>query len=352
MVGFGAMIVLLISFIISILLVPIIIKVSDRNGFHDYVNERKIHNGKISRLGGLAIFCGFAASLLYLLITDFNVPFKVYLFVIATFIAFLTGFIDDIYHIKARYKLMLQLLCGLLVAFADLKISKITLATGVDIQFGLLSYIITMIWVAGFMNAINLLDGMDGLASGVVIISSAFIAIIGFLQGNIIVSLLALALIGAIFGFFIFNYPPAKIFMGDGGAYFLGFMYAILPLIGFKKASSVLLFIIPIVLLLIPLVDIINVIRKRVEGGYSIFIADKNHIHHRLLNIGFTNRGIIWVFYGYTFIMGNFAILMHYLKPHESIIILFLLFLLTILAFYTVSVAEKKIEDLSSQNGK
>jgi len=209
-----------------------------------------------------------------------------------------------------------------------------------------------MIWVAGFMNAINLLDGMDGLASGVVIISSAFIAIIGFLQGNIIVSLLALALIGAIFGFFIFNYPPAKIFMGDGGAYFLGFMYSVLPLMGIKKASSITLFLIPLVLLLIPVMDMLMVIHKRFSNGYNIFIADKNHIHHRLSHIGFTNKGILAVLYAYTAILGCFSILMIYLTPLYSIIVLLLLILLTLLAFYTISVAEKQIEDLEKKKSK
>jgi len=343
---FDLIVVFFIAFIISLVFIPVIIKVSQKNGLYDYVNERKIHKGKISRLGGLATFIGFMCSLLYLLIYDFKVQFNIPLFIAAVLLAFLTGFIDDIKKISARYKLLLQLACGLLVAIAGLQINRITISPGFSIQFGVLSYVVTMLWVAGFMNAINMLDGMDGLASGIVMIASLFLAIIGWLQGMVVVTFLAIALMGAIGGFFIFNYPPAKIFMGDGGAYFLGFMYAILPLIGIKKVSTITVFFVPLVLLLIPLIDMAHVIHNRFIGGYHIFLADRNHIHHRLLHIGFSNKGILWILYSYTAILGCFSIVLLYLKPHQSIIVMILLFLLTILAFFTISVAERRIVQL------
>lgn len=339
-------------FLVSLLLMPLIIRFSARKGLYDPTNDRKIHKGKISRLGGLGIFSGFTVALVCLLIFDFDVQFNVPLFVSALLLAFLTGFIDDIITVKARYKLLFQLICGLMVALSGLMITKITLFAGFDIQFGVLSYIITMVWVAGFMNAINMLDGMDGLASGIVLVASVFLAVIGWLQGLSIVTYLSLAVVGAVMGFLIYNYPPAKIFMGDGGAYFLGFMYAVLPLIGIKKASTITIFYIPMVLLLIPLVDVVNVMRKRINAGYHIFIADRNHIHHRMLRIGFTIRGILWVMYSYTAILGSFAVFMLYLLPHHSLILMTLLFLLTLLAFYTIAVAEKKIELLEGKGHK
>lgn len=339
----------LVSFLVSLLIMPLVITLSERNGLYDPTNDRKIHKGKISRLGGLGIFLGFATAFVCVLIFDFNVQFNIPLFTSALVLSFFIGFIDDIISIKARYKLLLQLLCGLLVAVSGLQFNKITLVANFDIQFGIFSYVITMLWVAGFMNAINMLDGMDGLASGVVLIASLFVAVIGWLQGIPVVLYLSLSVVGAVLGFLLFNYPPAKIFMGDGGAYFLGFMYAVLPLIGIKKASTVTIFYIPLVLLLIPLVDVFNVMRKRIKAGYHIFIADRNHIHHRMLRIGFTNKGILWVMYSYTAILGFFAVFMLYLLPHHSLILMLLLFFLTILAFYTIAVAEKKIEVLEGK---
>lgn len=342
----------IISFLVSMALIPVIRLYCDRNGVHDYVSKRKIHTGKISRLGGLAIFTGFMSAFIYILYFDFEVAFNKILFVIALSIAFLTGFIDDLYKIRARYKLILQLISGLIVALAGLQVNKITLATGVEIYFGYFSYIITILWVAGFMNAVNLLDGIDGLASGVVMIALLFVAVIGYLQNVLVVKMLCLALVGAILGFFMFNYPPAKIFMGDGGAYFLGFLYAVLPLIGIKKTSSLTIFLIPLILLLIPIIDMLVVTHKRFVNGYNIFIADKNHIHHRLLRIGFSNEGILWLLITYTAILGCFSILMLFLKPLHSIIILVLLILLTLLSFYTVSTAEGQIKKVRCNSNK
>jgi len=339
-------------FIISTVLIPVIIQFSHKNGLYDKVDARKVHKGKISRLGGLAIFAGFVSGFICLLIYDFQVQFNIVVFIIALLLAFFTGFIDDVITIRAMYKLLLQLVCGLLVALSGLKITKVTLFAGFDVQFGILSYLFTMVWVAGFMNAINMLDGMDGLASGIVLVASMFLGIMGWLQGIPIVTYLCVVLIGAILGFLLYNYPPAKIFMGDGGAYFLGFIYAVLPLIGIKKASTITIFSIPIILLLIPLIDVINVMRKRINAGYHIFIADRNHIHHRLLKIGFSNEGILWVMYSYTVILGGFAVLMLYLSPLHAIILTVFLFMLTILTFYIISVAEKRIEELEGRSVK
>jgi len=339
-------------FIISTVLIPVIIQFSHKNGLYDKVDARKVHKGKISRLGGLAIFAGFVSGFICLLIYDFQVQFNIVVFIIALLLAFFTGFIDDVITIRAMYKLLLQLVCGLLVALSGLKITKVTLFAGFDVQFGILSYLFTMVWVAGFMNAINMLDGMDGLASGIVLVASMFLGIMGWLQGIPIVTYLCVVLIGAILGFLLYNYPPAKIFMGDGGAYFLGFIYAVLPLIGIKKASTITIFSIPIILLLIPLIDVINVMRKRINAGYHIFIADRNHIHHRLLKIGFSNEGILWVMYSYTVILGGFAVLMLYLSPLHAIILTVVLFMLTILTVYIISVAEKRIEELEGRSVK
>lgn len=333
---------------------PIIIRLCDKKQIYDYVDERKIHNGNISRLGGLGIFIGFFSAYLFLLIIDFKVQFNVIYFTIAMFIAFLTGFIDDLKHINAYIKLLLQFSAGFFVYLSGLSIDKLTFIPSVIIKFGFLTPILTILWVTAFMNAVNLLDGMDGLASGVIIISSIFIFINSLITKNIFVLYLSSILIFSLLGFYIFNFPPAKIFMGDGGAYFIGFVYSILPLIGIKKTTTLTVLIVPIILLMVPILDMINVTRKRYFNGLHVFSADKNHIHHRLMNIGFSNKGIIFIIYAYTAVLGFFSIIMNFVTPIIAIIIMGLLFILTILSFITITQAEKKIEKLEnvSNNGK
>jgi len=213
----------LVSFAVSVVTIPFVLFISKKFNFYDRIDERKIHNGNISRLGGAAIFLGFV------------IPFW--------FIA---------YPIRARYKLLSQIAIGVLVALSGLTVDSFDFFGLFKYEFGVLSGFLTVIWVILFMNAINLLDGMDGLASGIVFIANIFVFFIALLLGKDLVMSLTLMMAGAILGFYLFNFPPAKIFMGDGGAYFLGFMYATLPLMGIKKTSVATLFLFPLILLLLP----------------------------------------------------------------------------------------------------
>lgn len=340
----------LFPFFISLIMVPIIIHFSNKKNLFDKVNERKIHKGNISRLGGLAIYTGFLISFLYLLfIKKLSFNFNPYIFLLASLIAFLTGFIDDIVHIKANIKLFLQILSGLIVCFSGLMFDSINIPGFINIKFGFFSYIITPLWVAAFMNAINMLDGMDGLAGGILFISLIFVSIIAFIQNNIIVFYISISVSLSVLAFLLFNFPPAKIFMGDGGAYFLGFIYSVLPLIGIKKLSTLTIFVIPLMLLSVPIIDIISVSHKRIKNGYHIFTADKNHIHHRLLGLGFNVKGILFLLYTITIIYGCFSIMIIYFQPVEALFTIVLVYLLSILFFYMISVTEKKVEKLEEE---
>ncbi|MDY6934536.1 MAG: MraY family glycosyltransferase [Spirochaetota bacterium] len=295
-------------------------------------------------MGGLGIFIGFIIPFIIIALNNAPFQFNIIIYLIAIFIAFLTGFVDDLWNIRARYKLILQIISGLLVTQSGLLFDRLIFYNIISIEFGIFSNIITVLWIVMFMNAINLIDGMDGLASGIVFIANIFILLIAIFYNNHLIIQISIILGGAILGFYIFNFPPAKIFMGDGGAYFLGFLYATLPLMGIKKSSVATLFLIPFILLLIPIGDIARVIFIRWRDGNNIFLADKNHLHHRLQNLGFTNRGILFVIYGYTIILGLTSILLLYIEPKYSLILFLIISLLVLLTFYIFHHVENLIE--------
>lgn len=200
------------------------------------------------------------------------------------------------------------------------------------------------------MNAINLIDGMDGLASGVVALASIFLFVISFILGNTLVLYIISLLFGAIVGFYIYNFPPAKIFMGDGGAYFLGFIYSTIGLMGVKKSSVAVLFVIPIVILFIPIFDAFRVIYRRIREKKDIFTADKNHIHHRLLSLGLTKKTILFITYIITIILGVFSILIILIPPEYAFLIFILIFMIICLAFYVLYIIERQILNKKDRN--
>lgn len=335
----------LVSFAVSVVTIPFVLFISKKFNFYDRIDERKIHNGNISRLGGAAIFLGFVIPFWFIAYPRHNFDFNVAIYFIALCFAFLIGFADDFVNIRARYKLLSQIAIGVLVALSGLTVDSFDFFGLFKYEFGVLSGFLTVIWVILFMNAINLLDGMDGLASGIVFIANIFVFFIALLLGKDLVMSLTLMMAGAILGFYLFNFPPAKIFMGDGGAYFLGFMYATLPLMGIKKTSVATLFLFPLILLLLPIVDILLVMTKRIKLGYNIFIADKNHIHHRLMLLGLSVKGILVILYTFSVILGLFSILILKIEPKYSLLLFLLVFLVMFLFMYLLNVAEKNIDD-------
>ncbi len=333
------------SMAISLLITPKIIKITNKHKIFDEPNSRKIHKKTISRLGGLAIFLAFIFSFVAFNIffeKALKLSFNIYLYSIALSLSFLVGFIDDIVNITAPYKLLLQVITAFIASLSGLLIDQVTISKFITIRFGYFSYIFTILWIILFMNAINLIDGLDGLASGIIGLASIFIFIISIITNNIFVSYVSLILLGSIIGFYFYNFPPAKIFMGDGGAYFLGFMYSTIALMGIKKSSVAVLFIIPIVLLIIPLVDIMMVILKRIRGRKSILTADRNHLHHRLLALGFTAKNILFITYFFTIILGVFSILIVLLPKEYAFILFTLVFLIVFFSFSLIYLFEKQ----------
>ena len=336
-------------FFMSVLLIPFLIWISDKYNLYDSVCERKIHNGNISRFGGVAIFLSFFPVAIYILM-EFKTDFNVFLLILGMFIAFMSGFIDDLKRIRARYKLFSQVIAASFVFASGLMVSDLRIYTVLHIEFGFFSYFITVLWIVAFMNAVNLIDGLDGLSTGIVLIANLFVIIMSVIIQNNLVLFLSLSLEFSILGFYLFNFPPAKIFLGDGGAYFIGFMYAVLPLMGVKKSSALAVFLIPMILMLVPVSDVIAVMYNRFKKGQSIFTPDRNHLHHRLLNIGFSTKGILGVIYFYTAILGVFAIIMMYSKPEYTVFLFIFIILIFCLSIYILRKAEGVIACMQDKN--
>lgn len=293
----------IISLVVALLVTPIVKKIAIHWGVVDEPNHRKVHSKLMPRLGGLAIYIAFFTSFLWIAPKS-NLTWGI---LIGGTIIVLTGVIDDKYQISPKFKLLGQLVAAIVVVLSGLKVEFINLPFDGIQTFGVLSIPITIFWIVGVSNAINLIDGLDGLAAGVSGIATATILVMSLILGNNTVSLLSVALLGAIIGFLFFNFHPAKIFMGDTGALFLGYMLASMSILGFKYVT-LFAFVMPILILGVPISDTFFAIVRRLVNKKPISEADKNHLHHRLLQLGLSHRQTVIVIYGVSIMFGLSAI--------------------------------------------
>ncbi|MDD2392232.1 MAG: MraY family glycosyltransferase [Bacilli bacterium] len=283
----------LVTFLFVTFIIPFIKMVAVHIGALDIPNERKVHKKPIPRLGGLGIFLGFLLG--YMM---FGTPSSIMnSILIGSFIIVLTGVIDDIRPLPAKVKFTGQVIASLIVVFyGKLLINELS-AFGLYIEFGIFAYPITVFFILGCINCMNLIDGLDGLAGGISAIYFATIGIIACLNYNIGLDLiLTFVMLGSTLGFLVHNFHPASIFMGDSGSMFLGFIIAVIALLGFKNVTLTSL-IIPLLILAIPIMDTLFAILRRVIKGESISTPDKFHIHHQLLNKNFNQVQTVLIIY-------------------------------------------------------
>lgn len=317
-----------IGLLVTLLVTPLVKRIAIRIGAIDRPNERKVHQRLMPRLGGLAIYLGVIASVWWMM-DDYREILAIFL---AATIVVITGILDDKYEIRPLYKLFGQVIAALIVVYFGVQMQFIHLPfdEGDILNFGVLSIPISILWIVGVTNAINLMDGLDGLASGVTAIATATMLILAIMMGNIPVIILASALLGSLIAFLFYNFHPAKIFMGDSGSLFLGFMMGVLSLLGFKQATLASL-ILPIVILGVPLSDTAFAILRRWVNHRPISSPDKQHLHHCLLNMGLSHRATVLVIYGISAFFGASAILLSRATLWVEIIVLaFILLMLTL----------------------
>ena len=303
---------------LNLVAIPTILRIAHRFKWYDLPNHRKIHTGLIPRLGGPGMYLSFLCAalltpILVALISGGAVTVGYHLRFVSLFLGVsliqATGLIDDFRPIKALLKFFLQLLAAIIVTAGGFLIRSLTLPYLGSLSLGLFAYPVTVLWLVGISNAVNLIDGMDGLAGGISAFAALSMGIIALIQGAAVTSVLCFALFGAILGFLVFNFPPAKIFMGDSGSLFLGFCLAVFPLVGgISKVSAFGTLLVPVTLLTIPILDISTSVIRRLRNKVSIIHPDKEHIHHKLLNMGLNQRQILWVLYGFSLYLSVVAI--------------------------------------------
>ena len=286
-----------------------------KTGAIDTPNERKIHHSLLPRLGGLSIYIGFISSMLVaFLIAKFfghSLEWKhmLGLFLGSTLIL-LVGVIDDYKGIRPLYKFLWQILAAIIIISFGVSINFFSNPFNGIMAIGFLGIPLTMFWIVGVTNAINLIDGLDGLAAGVTAISAGALFIVALRTHQMSAALIMLALCGSTLGFLRYNFFPAKIFLGDSGSYFLGFILSSASIIGVFKTTLVVALIIPVLILGVPIFDTIFAIGRRLKDGKSPFAADKLHIHHMLLRAGFTQREAVLSIYVACFLLSIGALLM------------------------------------------
>jgi len=314
------------AFITTFVITPYTIKLARKVGAVDTPKDaRRVNKVTMPRLGGLAIIAGFTVSIIYLLIIlsvensinllEDNNHMKLLGFLIGGLIISVVCFIDDLKNLPAIVKLAAQILAAIIVVSFGLRIENINIPFLYKIGLpNAFSIILTIGWIIGITNAINLIDGLDGLSSGIALISCVSMLIIFALnESPIIAILLITALAGALSGFLPFNFNPAKTFMGDSGSNFIGYCLAVISIFGVAKTYTLVVVVAPLIVLGLPVLDTIVAIIRRIIKGKSIkaiMKPDKAHLHHTLLKHGFTQKEAVFIMYGVTAALGLFAIIL------------------------------------------
>ena len=333
----------LIPFVFVVVIIPLVKRIAIHIGAMDVPDKRKVHIKAMPRLGGLGIYFGFLLG--YMLFGEQTVLMNSIL--IGSFILLITGIIDDIKSLKAKHKLIGQLMASLVVVFYGGLLLKDISFFGFNMSFSWISYPLTIIFILGCINCLNLIDGLDGLAGGISSIFFLTIGIIAYLQSRTGLTLiLTFVMLGSTLGFLVHNFNPAKIFMGDSGSMFLGFIISVITLLGFKSilTSSI---IIPLCILIVPILDTMCAIIRRKLKGESISTPDKSHFHHQLLRRNFGVKGTVLFIYLITALFSTASIIW-LLVDHEAgyIIYTILMLILIIFVFKTdILVEHKKNKD-------
>ena len=316
----------LLAFITAFVITPYTIRLARKVGAVDVPNDRRVNKKPMPRLGGLAVIAGFLVSVIYLVISA-SIEGKINLLedgLNVKLLGILGGmlvlgivcYIDDVKDIKPLVKLAGQVVAAIIVASSGVLIDNFTIPFKENsfVLNEVFSFILTVGWIIGITNAINLIDGLDGLSSGITLISCLSLVVVFALnESPLIAIILITALAGAIVGFLPYNFNPAKTFIGDVGSNFMGFALAIISILGVAKTYTAIVLIAPIMILALPIFDTIWAIIRRIIKSKSIkgvFKADRGHLHHRLMAKGYTQKQSVLILYGATATLGMTAIIL------------------------------------------
>ena len=316
----------LLAFITAFVITPYTIRLAKKVGAVDIPNDRRVNKKPMPRLGGLAVIAGFLVSVIYLVISasiegkinllEDNLNIKLLGILGGMLVLGIVCYIDDVKDIKPLVKLAGQVAAAVIVASSGVLIDNFTIPFKENsfVLNEVFSFILTVGWIVGITNAINLIDGLDGLSSGITLISCLSLVVVFALnESPLIAIILITALAGAIVGFLPYNFNPAKTFIGDEGSNFMGFALAIISILGVAKTYTAIVLIAPIMILALPIFDTIWAIIRRIIKSKSIkgvFKADRGHLHHRLMAKGYTQKQSVLILYGATATLGMTAIIL------------------------------------------
>ncbi len=333
------------SFLVSLLMTPVASKIAWKLDAVDYPSRRRINRDPTPRMGGIAVFAGIATTFIILFVgTQFfgwpmvfvpaphlrevNYP----LLAVAFVAIFVTGLIDDCVSLSPRKKLAGQLVAAIIAVSSGLVIGDVVnpLVDGL-LHVGWLTYPVTVLYLVAYVNIFNLIDGLDGLASGIAFIASVTLFVLSLLRGQVDAASLALAVAGSTLAFLRYNFHPASIFLGDSGALLLGFALATVSLLSVTRISSLTTIIVPLVVAGIPIIDTFSAIIRRRRAHVSMAQADRGHIHHRLMDEGFDQRQTVLVIYAWTFMLCIGSIILTQVSALARILIFLVLLAASIL---------------------
>ncbi|NMB08351.1 MAG: undecaprenyl/decaprenyl-phosphate alpha-N-acetylglucosaminyl 1-phosphate transferase [Tissierellia bacterium] len=335
----------IISMIISLIMTPQIRKLAIKVGAVDIPKDnRRVHKKPMPLMGGLAMYISIIiTSLIFLPIDKTLISI-----IIGGTIILISGMIDDIKELSPRMKFLFQIIAAVVLIIGDVKIEAITnpfTKTSKLLDLGVFSIPITIFWIVGITNTLNLIDGLDGLAAGVAMISSLSFLAVANKFNYIPVIIMSSIIAGSCLGFLPYNFNPAKIFMGDTGALFLGFLLAALSIEGVMKSVATIAVVVPIIILGVPIFDTTFAIFRRLLNGRSIAEADKGHLHHRLLAMGYSQKKTVLILYSISAVFGVCATLIAKANSKRGVIMAIVLFIITILLAGKMGLITTKEDD-------
>jgi UDP-GlcNAc:undecaprenyl-phosphate/decaprenyl-phosphate GlcNAc-1-phosphate transferase len=326
----------LLALTFSLFMVPKVRAYAIASGHLDTPDERKLHQTPVPRLGGIGIFVSFMLTFLLVALVSQRIPVTSSLLgiLVGSTLMFTLGVMDDLKNLSPYIKLAVQFLAAIVAFLLGVQISVLDLPGSKLLVLHALSFPITLLWLVGISNAMNFIDGVDGLAGGVTTLSAVTLSLVAIFTHQSTEALLAAILAGASLGFLVHNFHPAKIFMGDSGALFSGFMLSSLAVTGVLK-SQVVVMLLPVLVLSVPLMDITFSTMRRLFLGKNPFLPDADHLHHRLLKAGLSPMKTAYAFYAICFVAGLLATgYVHYLIPYVLLMAgIFLLMFLLLLVF-------------------
>jgi UDP-GlcNAc:undecaprenyl-phosphate GlcNAc-1-phosphate transferase len=316
--------------LVSALLTPLVRRLALKYGlFDDNVSGRRVHGRPIPRLGGIAIAAGFYAPLFALLLLASGVGSTFYasaematVFLAGGAAICALGLYDDIRGSGAPLKFAVQFAVAGALYYFGFRIDGLSLPFAGTVGLGSLGLLFTLLWIVGVINAMNLIDGLDGLAAGVGLFGVVTTFLLAATRGDPIMMLFMAALAGALVGFLVYNFSPASIFMGDTGSMFLGYVLAVGSVQTSNKSSTAVAILVPIVALGVPIADTLLAMVRRALHHRPLFSADRAHIHHKLLDLGLTQKQAVLVLYGVSLLLGGTALLLTITSSHQAAVIL------------------------------